>query len=112
MGIARLKIEFMSAYTAITFAPVQGFIEKSRKLRDLYGASLIISFLSAKLVQKAAPLGLEVISPGLPHIPEGMPNRILIKGKFERNDVQNTLLKEWQKILQISRVWIEDNLGK
>ena len=111
MGIARLKIEFMSAYTAIAFAPVQGFIEKSRKLRDLYGASLILSFLSFKLVQKAESLGLKVISPGLPTIQEGMPNRILIKGKFERNDVQNTLLKEWQKILQISRVWIEDNLG-
>jgi len=111
VGIARLKIEFMSAYTAIAFAPVQGFIEKSRKLRDLYGASLILSFLSFKLVQKAEFLGLKVISPGLPTIQEGMPNRILIKGKFERNDVQNTLLKEWQKILQISRVWIEDNLG-
>jgi CRISPR-associated protein Cmr2 len=111
VGIARLKIEFMSAYTAIAFAPVQGFIEKSRKLRDLYGASLILSFLSFKLVEKAECLGLKVISPGLPTIQEGMPNRILIKGKFERNDVQNTLLKEWQKILQISRVWIEDNLG-
>ena len=111
MGIARLKIEFMPAYTAIAFAPVQGFIEKSRKLRDLYGASLILSFLSFKLVQKAESLGLKVISPGLPTRQEGMPNRILIKGKFERNDVQNTLLKEWQKILQISRVWIEDNLG-
>ncbi len=112
MDIARLKIEFMPAsYTAIAFAPVQGFIEKSRKLRDLYGASLILSFLSFKLVQKAESLGLKVISPGLPTRQEGMPNRILIKGKFERNDVQNTLLKEWQKILQISRVWIEDNLG-
>lgn len=110
MGIARLKIEFMSAYTAIAFAPVQGFIEKSRKLRDLYGASLILSFLSFKLVQKAESLGLKVISPGLPTRQEGMPNRILIKGKFERNDVQNTLLKEWQKILKVCREWIEDNL--
>ncbi|MEG5175409.1 Cas10/Cmr2 second palm domain-containing protein [Microcoleus sp. B3-D7] len=100
----------MSAYTAITFAPVQGFIEKSRKLRDLYGASLILSFLSSKLVQKADPLGLKVISPGLPNVPEGMPNRILVKGKFERNDVQNTLLKEWQEILKVCREWIEDNL--
>jgi len=100
----------MSAYTAISFAPVQGFIEKSRKLRDLYGASLILSFLSSRLVQKAEPLGLKVISPGLPDHPEGMPNRILIKGKFERNDVQNTLLEEWKKILQICRVWIENNL--
>jgi CRISPR-associated protein Cmr2 len=101
----------MSEYTAISFAPVQGFIEKSRKLRDLYGASLILSFLSTKLVQKAEPLGLEVISPGLPTEPEGMPNRILIKGKFERNCVQKTLLKQWQNILQICREWIEDNIG-
>ena len=100
----------MSAYTAISFAPVQGFIEKSRKLRDLYGASLILSFLSSRLVKEALRLKLEVISPGLPDHPEGMPNRILIKGKFERNNVQNTLLEEWRKILQICRVWIEDNL--
>ena len=101
----------MSEYTAISFAPVQGFIEKSRKLRDLYGASLILSFLSSRLVQRALCLGLEVISPGLPTHPEGMPNRILIKGKFERNDVQNTLLKEWQRILKICREWVEDNLA-
>jgi CRISPR-associated protein Cmr2 len=101
----------MSEYTAISFAPVQSFIEKSRKLRDLYGASLILSFLSSKLVQEALCLGLEVISPGLPTIQEGMPNRILIKGKFERNDVQKTLLEEWQNVLKTCRVWIEDNLG-
>jgi CRISPR-associated protein Cmr2 len=101
----------MSEYTAISFAPVQAFIEKSRKLRDLYGASLILSFLSSKLVQEALCLGLEVISPGLPTIQEGMPNRILIKGKFERNDVQKTLLGEWQNVLKTCRVWIEDNLG-
>jgi CRISPR-associated protein Cmr2 len=106
------KIEPVSAYTAISFAPVQGFIEKSRKLRDLFGASLILSYLSYKLVKQAEsePFGLKVISPGLPERQEGMPNRILIKGKFERNDVQNTLLEEWRKILQICRVWIEDNL--
>lgn len=101
----------MQEYTAVSFAPVQSFIEKSRKLRDLYGASLILSHLSSKLVQEALCLGLEVISPGLPTHPEGMPNRILVKGKFERNDVQNTLLQEWQKILTICRLWIEDNLG-
>lgn len=101
----------MSEYTAISFAPVQAFIEKSRKLRDLYGASLILSFLSSKLVQKAESLGLQVISPGLPTVQEGMPNRILIEGKFERNDVKNTLLKEWQTILQVCREWVENNLG-
>jgi CRISPR-associated protein Cmr2 len=98
-------------YTAVSFAPVQGFIEKSRKLRDLYGASLILSYLSSRIVQEALCLGLDVISPGLPNVQKGMPNRILIKGKFERNDVQNILLKEWQQILTICRDWIEDNLG-
>lgn len=98
-------------YTAISFAPVQGFIEKSRKLRDLYGASLILSYLSSRIVQEALCSGLEVISPGLPTVQKGMPNRILIKGKFERNDVQNILLNEWQKILIICREWIEANLG-
>ena len=101
----------MSDYTAASFAPVQGFIEKSRKLRDLYGSSLILSFLSSKLVQKADSLGLLVISPGLPDVAKGMPNRILVQGKFDRNLVKTTLLTEWQRILTICREWIEANLG-
>jgi CRISPR-associated protein Cmr2 len=101
----------MSKFTAITFAPVQGFIEKSRKLRDLYGASLILSYLSSRIVQEALSSGLEVISPGLLNHQEGMPNRILIEGKFEPNHIRNTLLNEWQKILIICRTWVEDNLG-
>lgn len=97
----------MGEYTAITFAPVQGFIEKSRKLRDLCGASLILSYLSSKLAQAALCQGLEVISPGLPTVQKGMPNRILIKGKFERNDVEKILLTEWKTILVICRKWIQ-----
>jgi len=100
-------------YTAISFAPVQGFIEKSRKLRDLYGASLILSYLSQKIVEKAKEhLGNgSVISPGLIHHQEGMPNRILVKGELTREIVQNTLLGEWQGILRICREWVEDNIG-
>ena len=101
----------MSDYTAITFAPVQGFIEKSRKLRDLYGASFILSYLSSRIVQEALSSGLEVISPGLPNVQEGMPNRILIEGKFEPNHLRNTLLNEWQNILEVCRQFLEDNLG-
>ena len=103
------KIEPMSAYTAISFAPVQGFIEKSRKLRDLFGASLILSYLSYKLVKQAKESGFNVISPGSPNIQKGMPNRILLKGEgeFSRNDVTNTLRKSWQEILDECRVWIE-----
>ncbi|MCP2729775.1 Cas10/Cmr2 second palm domain-containing protein [Limnofasciculus baicalensis] len=99
----------MSEYTAISFAPVQGFIEKSRKLRDLFGASLILSYLSYRLVETASTSNLEVISPGCPNLQKGMPNRILLKGEreFSRNDVTNTLRKSWQEILNECRVWIE-----
>lgn len=102
----------MTVYTAISFAPVQGFIEKSRKLRDLFGASLILSYLSSKLVQKAECLDLEVISPGLPEFKEGMPNRILVRGEkeFDQNIVRKTLLDEWQKVLHVCRKWLENNV--
>jgi CRISPR-associated protein Cmr2 len=100
----------MSEYTAISFAPVQGFIEKSRKLRDLFGASLILSYLSYKLVEQARAANLDVISPGSPNIQKGMPNRILVKGEFTRNDVTNTIQTSWQEVLDKCRDWIEKNL--
>lgn len=101
----------MSRYTAISFAPVQGFIEKSRKLRDLYGASLILSYLSQKIVEEFhnSP-EFEVISPALVDVQEGMPNRILVKGYVERDRVKNILLKHWQHLLTVCRKWVEDNL--
>jgi CRISPR-associated protein Cmr2 len=102
--------QIMPEYTAFSFAPVQGFIEKSRKLRDLYGASLILSHLSYKLVKRAEELKLDVISPGLPNFKKGMPNRILVQGKFERQEAQKTILCEWQRILETCRLWVEDNL--
>lgn len=98
-------------YTAISFAPVQGFIEKSRKLRDLFGASLILSYLSQALTEAAeANPNLTVISPALIHVQEGMPNRILIRGTFERNDVEKTLIQAWDRILTVCREWIEQNI--
>ncbi|PSB22926.1 CRISPR-associated protein Cmr2 [filamentous cyanobacterium CCP2] len=103
----------MNTYTAISFAPVQGFIEKSRKLRDLFGASLILSYLSQKIVEKAEE-HLEkgcIISPGLIEHQEGMPNRILVKGELTREVVEKALLGEWQKILRVCREWVEDNIG-
>ncbi len=100
-----------TTYTAISFAPVQGFIEKSRKLRDLYGASLILSYLSQKIVEEFHhPPEIEVISPALVHVQEGMPNRILVKGYVERDCVKNILLKHWQHLLTVCREWITDNL--
>ena len=37
----------------ITFAPVQGFISNSRKLRDLYGSSLLLSYLAKAILDDA-----------------------------------------------------------
>lgn len=99
-------------YTAITFSPVQGFIEKSRKLRDLFGASLILSFLSQRLIQ-AAMTSQEVegiISPGLINIAQGMPNRILLKGRFSHQQVKQTLINEWKQVLKYCREWIETRI--
>jgi CRISPR-associated protein Cmr2 len=99
-------------YTAISFAPIQGFIEKSRKLRDLYGASLILSYLSQKIVEELHQRSnVEVISPALIKVSEGMPNKILVKGSFiERDHVQNILLKHWQHLLLVCREWVEDKI--
>ncbi|MBW4442550.1 MAG: hypothetical protein KME10_15220 [Plectolyngbya sp. WJT66-NPBG17] len=50
-----ISIPTDTIYTAITFAPVQGFIEKSRKLRDLYGSSFILSYLANALCKANPP---------------------------------------------------------
>lgn len=102
----------MSGYTAISFAPVQGFIEKPRKLRDLYGASLILSYLSQRLSQVADEVAdCKVVSPALIDVQEGMPNRILIKGNLGRNDVSNALQEAWATVLRECRVWLEKSLS-
>jgi CRISPR-associated protein Cmr2 len=102
----------MTTYTAISFAPVQGFIEKSRKLRDLFGASLILSYLSQKLAAKADdPPEREVISPALINVQKGMPNRILIRGLFERNEVERTLIDAWGEVLNDCQRWLERNVS-
>ncbi len=99
-------------YTAVSFAPVQGFIEKSRKLRDLFGASLILSYLSQELCRAAdSTIGCKVISPALIHVQEGMPNRILVQGNFERNDVEKVLMNAWISVLRTCQIWIEQHLN-
>ena len=101
----------MNEYTAVTFAPVQGFIEKSRKLRDLYGASLILSYLSQQLVLYVKNTeGLTLISPAIPNLQKGMPNRILIKGDVSKDKVEEILLSGWKDILKVCRTWIENKL--
>lgn len=100
-------------YTAISFAPVQGFIEKSRKLRDLFGASLILSYLSQKLIEDLHKIpNVTVISPALPNVMKGMPNRILVKAEQEinRDCVRQSLLKHWKNLLTVCREWVEEKI--
>ena len=106
-------------YTAISFAPVQGFIEKSRKLRDLYGASQILSYLSQSLIRKIQSPndGLELIQPNIKLLTEptinverGIPNRILFKG-YIRRDLAKLLLRDsWNEVLDTCRKWIETQI--
>ncbi len=101
----------MPAYTAITFSPVQTFIEKSRKLRDLFGASAILSYLSYKVVEAAHnPPATEVISPGQVKAGAGMTNRILIRGDFSPEAAETTIKSAWKAILEECRLWIQRKL--
>jgi CRISPR-associated protein Cmr2 len=97
-------------YTAISFAPVQGFIEKSRKLRDLYGASLILAYLSQQIAQAIEAEGYQIISPALINVQEGMPNRILVIGDLNRNLISNTITAAWRKVLINCQEWVELHL--
>ena len=111
----------IAKYTVITFAPVQGFIEKSRKLRDLYGASQILSYLSYCLVKKVEKFNkanpdhqLEVISPASTDLIQGMPNRILIVGEISHdrafNLFRDTLHEAWGDIVTACKDWVEQEI--
>ncbi|MBO3460360.1 CRISPR-associated protein [Aetokthonos hydrillicola Thurmond2011] len=97
-------------YTIITFSPVQGFIEKSRKLRDLYGSSYLLSYLSWIVCNAAKNHDYEVVSPALINITQGMPNQIIIKGDFREEDAKAAFLTAWKCITETCREWIEDNI--
>jgi len=117
-------------YTAITFAPVQGFIEKSRKLRDLYGSSYLLSFLSwavcddiDRQFQAHQQPDCRVISPALANVTQGMPNQIVIKGAFpiqteDENDPKTLderarapLDRAWSCLVETCQGWIEQRLS-
>ncbi|MEH1786646.1 type III-B CRISPR-associated protein Cas10/Cmr2 [Nostoc sp.] len=97
-------------YTAITFAPVQGFIEKSRKLRDLYGSSYLLSFLAWAICYVAKRNHYPVVSPALPNVTQGMPNQIIIRGDFKEEDAEFALNTAWECITETCREWIEEQV--
>jgi CRISPR-associated protein Cmr2 len=54
--------------------------------------------------------GLTLISPAIPNLQKGMPNRILIKGDVSKDKVEEILLSGWKDILKVCRTWIENKL--
>ncbi|MEO1372949.1 MAG: type III-B CRISPR-associated protein Cas10/Cmr2 [Cyanobacteria bacterium J06635_10] len=99
-----------SCYTVMTYAPVQGFIEKSRKLRDLYGSSYLLSYISWVICNAAENHGCKVVSPASTNVTQGMPNQIIIEGNFPENEAKSVLLKAWKCITETCREWIETNV--
>jgi CRISPR-associated protein Cmr2 len=101
-----------SCYTVISFAPVQGFIEKSRKLRDLYGSSFLLSYLSWIICKTAESpkYGCTVISPALINVIQGTPNQIIIQGDFPEADARQALDMGWKCITTTCKEWIEETL--
>jgi CRISPR-associated protein Cmr2 len=100
----------MAKYTALTFAPVQGFIEKSRKLRDLYGSSFLISYLAEAICKAAKEHKYKVISPALINVTQGTPNQIIIEGEFDKEIARKAMKKAWLAVTESCRLWIEDNV--
>ncbi len=98
-------------YTAISFAPVQGFIEKSRKLRDLYGSSYLLSYLSWVICNDAKNKDCEIVSPALLNITQGMPNQIIIQGDYKEKDARFALNKAWECVTDTCREWIEKEIN-
>ena len=98
----------MSHYHCITFAPVQGFIEKSRKLRDLNGSSRILSFLAASICQPYQDDRL--ILPGTIDTMGGVPNQIVIKGDVSESDIRQTFDRAWGAVVKTCQQYLESLL--
>lgn len=98
-------------YTAVTFAPVQGFIEKSRKLRDLYGSSYILSYLAWNVCSAAEQSELEVVSPALINLTQGMPNQIIIAGDFPSEVAKQAFDRAWRSMTKACRYYIQSKIS-
>lgn len=101
-------------YTAITFSPVQGFIEKSRKLRDLYGSSFLLSYLACAICHKAQQGNHKIVSPALLNLTQGTPNQIIIKTQtespFTEEILRKTFISAWERVVKCCQLKIEEKL--
>jgi len=96
-------------FTAVTFAPVQSFIRSSRKLRDLYGSSLLLSHLARALYDDAFRILGDgaVVSPADVSISRGVPNTLIIRGDYPLTQARKALLATWEQVLNACRSWLE-----
>ncbi|MCM1983651.1 Cas10/Cmr2 second palm domain-containing protein [Lyngbya confervoides] len=99
-------------YTIITFAPVQGFIEKSRKLRDLYGSSFLLSYLARSLHNFAIQQQLQVIAPATTHLTQGIPNQLIIKGDLPQEQAQQHFQHTWAQVVTTCRQTLERKIRR
>jgi CRISPR-associated protein Cmr2 len=97
-------------YTTVTFAPVQSFILASRKLRDLYGSSLLLSHLARALADDATSRALVVISPASVDSSRGVPNVLVIQGDYRKGHARDALLACWKGVLTGCRNWLVNEL--
>jgi len=99
-------------YTAITFAPVQGFIEKSRKLRDLYGSSFLLSYQARAICDAAISQKYKIVSPALINVIQCTPNRIIIRGEtaFPKPAAKAAFDNAWKGVMTACREWIENHV--
>jgi CRISPR-associated protein Cmr2 len=107
----------MPRYIAITFAPIQSFIEKSRKLRDLYGSSFILSFLAKAICHSAEKYNPNcVIVPANTSFTRGVANVIylyLATDEPETLEAQLTTAfdRAWKALVDNCREYIEEQCG-
>lgn len=80
----------------------------SRKLRDLYGSSILISHLARAQAKDAQGHGHSVVSPADIKVSRGVPNVLVIRGAYSKELARQALLTCWQRVLSSCRTWIED----
>lgn len=86
-----------------TFSPVQGFIEKSRKLRDLFSSSYLLSYLTEKLIEYIESKGFgEVIFPQKSSLEHNTlanyPNRLVLKVENNSENLCEELRKKFEDV--------------
>ena len=96
-----------------TFSPVQGFIQKSRKLRDLFSSSYMLSYITRELVKYAEDLGASIIYPVVSEdssnkLTANYPNRFVAKVE---EDICDKLGEKFEKIWEEIYTFVADLLN-